>query len=223
MGLGYSQSETDPCIFRRVVEGKVYLLVVYVDDILIISSSAEVHRLKEAFTKEFRWITLEEGTSHSYLGMQLEFHNGSVEVEMSYYIEKVLQEYNIVKDALLPAKKDLFSVDDQSPSLALKEAKQFHTTVAKLLYLSRRGRPDIITAVGFLCTRVKAPTEQDSSKLLQVLGYLKRTAKQTLLLKPSKIMRVKAFIDASFSTHPYGKSHTGLIVKIGGVPVFCAS
>jgi hypothetical protein len=33
--------------------------------------------------------------------------------------------------------------------LAEAEKKRFHTTVARLLYLSRHARPDILTALGF--------------------------------------------------------------------------
>ncbi len=36
-------------------------------------------------------------------------------------------------------------------------AKHDNLQVAKLLYLSKWARPDIISNVGFLCTRVKAP------------------------------------------------------------------
>jgi hypothetical protein len=46
--------------------------------------------------------------------------------------------------------------------------------VAKLLYLSRRARPDIIVTVSFLCTRVKEPMVGDRDKLFHLLGYLKR-------------------------------------------------
>jgi hypothetical protein len=31
--LGYEQSETDPCVFRRIVENRLYLITVYVDDL----------------------------------------------------------------------------------------------------------------------------------------------------------------------------------------------
>jgi hypothetical protein len=103
------------------------------------------------------------------------------------------------------------------------KAKCFHTTVARLLYLSRRGRPDIITAVGFLCTWVKLPTAQDQKKLMQVLGYLQQMVKYILMLHPKKMVQVEAYIDASYATHVDGKSHSGLIVKIGGDVVFCAS
>jgi hypothetical protein len=221
--LGYEQSETDPCIFRQVVGDRVFLLIVYVDDILILATADEIKRLEEAFTEEFRWITLEIGKSHSYLGMQLYFGSGFVTIDMTFYVDKILSEYQDVTSIMIPARKDLFRVNKASELLKTGEARKFHTTVARLLYLSRRGRPDIITVVGFLCTRVKSPMIEDSKKLMQVLGYLKQTKRHTILLKPAKMAQVEAYIDASYAIHEDGKSHTGLIVMIGGVPVFSAS
>jgi hypothetical protein len=58
---GYEQSETDLCVFRRVVENGVYLITVYVDDLLNFATQDEFSRLKTAFTKDFRWITIEIG------------------------------------------------------------------------------------------------------------------------------------------------------------------
>jgi hypothetical protein len=40
--------------------------------------------------------------------------------------------------------------------LSLDVADLLHTLVAKLLYLAKHGRPDIVLAVLFLCTRVKS-------------------------------------------------------------------
>ncbi len=45
----------------RVVEGVVCTLLIYVDDVLVIVTEAEFERLREVFTKEFRWITMESG------------------------------------------------------------------------------------------------------------------------------------------------------------------
>jgi hypothetical protein len=60
----------------------------------------------------------------------------------------------------------------------------FHTTVAKLLYLSKRVRPDIILLVGFLCMRVKGPTCKDWTNLCRLLEYLKGTDKMVMKMKP---------------------------------------
>jgi hypothetical protein len=52
--LGYVRGEVDPCVFRRVVEEKVYLLTLYVDDILLIAERMEIERIGKAFKVEYR-------------------------------------------------------------------------------------------------------------------------------------------------------------------------
>ena len=95
--------------------------------------------------------------------------------------------------------------------------------VAKLLYLTKRARPDILTAVGFLCTRVTRATMQDKLKLRRVLGYLKRTKKKTLHLKIGDHKVLQMFGDAAFASHPDAKSQTGVAVFMGDALLFAAS
>jgi hypothetical protein len=42
-------------------------------------------------------------------------------------------------------------------------------------------------------------------------------------LKPSQCFKLVAYIDASFAIHNNGKLHTGIVIFIGGITVFCAS
>jgi hypothetical protein len=142
---------------------------------------------------------------------------------MYYCLDKVLREFTVLKAEVLPGKKNLFPSSLGSPLLSEVEKGSFHMVVAKLLYLFRRARPDIIIAVGFLCTRVQAPTEEDRTKLKQLLGYLLKTKKRILILQPLQSFKVVAYVDDSFVIHNDGKSHTGIIIFISGVAVFCAS
>lgn len=91
------------------------------------------------------------------------------------------------------------------------------------MYLGKRARPDILLAVAYLCTRVDAPTEQDEKKLWRVLMYLNGTREQKLILHPKDNLEVQGYIDASFGCHENGKSHSGLIVTVGGASVLCKS
>jgi hypothetical protein len=52
-------------------------------------------------------------------------------------------------------------------------ADMFHHNTAKLLFLCKRARPDIQTAVAFLCTRVQKPDVDDYKKLGRVMRYLR--------------------------------------------------
>uniref|UniRef100_UPI0026F06B80 Ty1/Copia family ribonuclease HI n=1 Tax=Phenylobacterium aquaticum TaxID=1763816 RepID=UPI0026F06B80 len=101
--------------------------------------------------------------------------------------------------------------------------KEFHTTVAKLLYLAKRARVDILLPIAFLSTRVKSPTSQDADKLMRVLKYLNGTVENVLVLRPSSSMELEGYIDAAFGCHPDGKSHTGLVVTLAGCTVLCMS
>jgi hypothetical protein len=134
--------------------------------------------------------------------MQLKFDSGQIKVDMSYYLAKVLLELSNLKEEVLPGKKNLFALRMDSSLLAEKEKHFFHTVVAKLLYLlSRRARPDIITAVGFLCTRVQAPIVEDMIKLERLMGYLLKTKSKVLVLRPSQSFKIVAYVDASFTIH----------------------
>lgn len=111
---------------------------------------------------------------------------------------------------------------EQSQLLTTEQAKEFHSLVAKLLYLAKRTRPDILTAVSFLTTRVKAPTRLDQDKLMRVLKYLCGTKNLGIVLERSSEVPL-AFIDASYGVHDDFKSHSGLVITLGKGPLFVAS
>ena len=77
--------------------------------------------------------------------------------------------------------------------------------------------------VAFLCARVKYSTVEDRSKLDRLLKYLNGTVDQVLVLQPTKDLSVKGYTYAAFESHDDGKSHTGLVVKVGGATVLCMS
>jgi hypothetical protein len=89
---------------------------------------------------------------------------------------------DIVKLAVTPAKRDLFDINEYSLSLPLKEREIFHRVVAKILYVSKRGRFDIQLATAFFCTRVSCCTVQDWEKLRRLLMYLRGTLDEFLIL-----------------------------------------
>jgi hypothetical protein len=170
---------------------------------------------------EFRWITMAVGNSHSYIRMQLTVDKGCIILDLRYYLQNLLEPFDNPQVKMAPGNKETFMVKDGVELLDPKKGN-FHSTVAKLLYLSKRACPDIIAVVGFLCTRVKELSVEDWEKLSRLLGYLKGTMDFVVRLRPSAIFRVVAYIDASFSAHPDGKSHSGIVIKVGGAPVFLA-
>jgi hypothetical protein len=114
-------------------------------------------------------------------------------------------------------------IDPKSPPLSPQLAEQFHSGIAKVLYLAKRVRPVLLTAVSFLATRVLAPTEEDWAKLGRVYKFIRATASFGLKLTASKPPKIEAHIDASYGVHPDFKSHTGAMITLGTGAVFARS
>jgi hypothetical protein len=110
---------------------------VYVDDILVCADEQEVEFLKQEFVKRYKWITIEVGNKHSYLGMQVTVKPRCVEINMQFYIEKILADFGKLSTFKTPAMKDLFVVQEKD-YLDENQRKLFHMMVARLLYLSKR-------------------------------------------------------------------------------------
>ena len=70
---------------------------------------------------------------------------------------------------------------------------------------------------------MKQPSKNDQEKLFRVIGYLEGTKGESLKLEPQGLLKLQAFVDASFSTHLDGKSHSGVYVSIGGAPIYYSS
>src|SRR3990170_4711170 len=100
-------------------------------------------------------ISVRTGNRLNYIGMSFDFStSGKVSVTMDNCVAEILRNCGEVSSAKTPATEDLFDVRD-TPKLGVEESKYFHTQVAKLLYLAKRVRPECLTAVAFLSTRVQ--------------------------------------------------------------------
>ncbi len=198
--FGYTVSETDRCVFRKEKNGRIFILLLYVDDILAVVDEQEAKELKAMLVKRFGMVQFAVGNNLSYLGMQISIRNSGTIVSMSFYVQQLLEGLSVAVK-LPPGTKTTFVVDESSPPLEEGDRKVFHSQTAKVLYLAKQSRPDTLTVVSFLCTRVQSATEEDRSKLDHILGYLKGTQDHTLLLQAQSICLVTVYVDAAFGLH----------------------
>ena len=78
---------------------------------------------------------------------------GEVRITMEGFVRELLEDCKkILGVAPTPGKSELFPVkpDTSDPLLTTSAREYFHSITAKLLYLSKRARPDILTPVAFL-------------------------------------------------------------------------
>ena len=225
LGLGFIQNPYDICVFNKEVQGIQVTTSLYVDDLMITcADEGMLDATIEEIQGLFDGSTVNKGKVQSYLGMIFDFESdGLVSIKMDGYIEDIINEYGVSGTAPSPAGTDLFNVDVNSENLSQQGSDQFHSRVAKLLYMAKRARPDLLTAVGFLATRVSSPTQEDWKKLERTLRYVNGTRNMWLTLSVSNSFSIEAYIDASYGVHADGKGHTGVCITIGSGFFYVAS
>ena len=228
--MGFTQNEQDECVFNRMTGGEQLTLALYVDDLLCSCKDVQnIKKFEKELIDEYGEVTSDYGDKRgrvAYLGMSIQHSKAGLYVSMNDYLADMLVFCPIdsgTRSASTPAAENLFTVDEDSPSLSKKESEMFHSTVAKALYLTLRTRPDIATTVSFLTTRVSCPTRQDWNKLMRMMSYLQQNPHKGLLFPTKGGMEIDAYIDAAFCAHMDGKSHTGIIIRIGGALVYAKS
>jgi hypothetical protein len=225
MELGFTQSDNDRCLFLR---GNTFL-VIYVDDILIASdNNSAITELFDRQESKYGVMTKHTGKEFEYLGMEINCGvRGQVNITMNKYIKSVIESWdnNNIKVYQSPATEAIFDVDEDSLMLSRTGQGKFHAMVAKLLYLAKHARPEILTAVSMLTTRVERATENNYLKLSRVIGYLKGFPNLGLCLGigNKKTINLDCYVDASFGVHADAKSHTGVFLSLGCGPIYVNS
>ena len=210
-----------------MIEGSQCTIAWYVDDTKISHIKANVVTMViERIETKFGKMTVTRGKSHVFLGMDIHFlGDGNLSIGMKGYLKEAIQEFgdDVSKQAATPARKNIFEVAADSPLLENGKAEVYHKVVAKLLYVSHRGRPDIQLAVAFMCTRVSCSTDQDWFKLKRLLQYLNRTLDDVLTLGADSLTKLVTWVDAAYGVHKDMKSHTGGAMSLGLGTVMCKS
>jgi Reverse transcriptase (RNA-dependent DNA polymerase) len=228
---GFAISPYDRCVANKHINGSICTILWHVDDLKISHiDPAVVTEIIQQLSDQFGAVaplTIHCGKQHDYLGMQLDFSIPSkIRITMIDYINKIFADCpsDMNGTAPTPAGNHLFMVNTTNPLLLPPaDADLFHHIVAQLLFLCKRARPDIQTAVSFLCTCVQHPDSDDYKKLTCVIKYLRNTISLPLTLEASDMKLMQWWVDASYEVHHDMKSHTGGLLSLGKGDIYATS
>ena len=75
----------------------------------------------------------------------------------------------------LPAQRHLRDIYEKCTALSVDIQDEFHTVVAKLLWIMKRARPNLETILSYFFTRVTKSGEDKWKKLRRLIVYIKCT------------------------------------------------
>ena len=184
--LALESDAREPCLFSGALwcQGRwgMAVIVMYVDDLLIITENAEVEKLilstisKKLTVKVTGHIlpASEGGGTIDFLGRTIRRWPGSVELEAgvrSNYLESCFEAYAITKGT--SSVPDVASLLDKvgTPDLTPEAYSKFRRVLGKVLWMAQT-RQDLKLMVGLISTQQAKPTQATESALRALLRFL---------------------------------------------------
>ena len=219
--LGFHSLKKERCIYIKKQNERLTIIIVYVDDLLIISpDTGEINQIKNQLSQQLKLRDL--GQVKRFLGISIERSPDLSYFSLSQeeYIDELVETYNLTDAKPLHRLPSLDTIplktefqDEIDHSLPVRNI------VGALLYIANTTRPDISSAVSYLSRYLHQPTLTILRYSKQVLKYLKTTKSLKLYLGDLEPTNLTAYADANFAPEGDRKSQSGGIIKLNGSSV----
>ena len=213
--LGFSSLTHDSCIYVQRGVNHIIFITLYVDDLLILSSTlSHLVDLKRRLSQCFEMTDL--GEAHFILGLQLTRNRRLRELSLSqqHYVRRVVDRYGMANCNPAPTPLSLgtfLSKKDSPPTPpAVPVTIKGHTyasVVGALMYAMMGTRPDLAYSVGYLSRFSSNPGLAHVTALKHVLRYLAGTSDYQLVYgtsqrnesSPSRPFQVYGYCDSDYA------------------------
>uniref|UniRef100_A0AAV1VDR1 Integrase catalytic domain-containing protein n=1 Tax=Peronospora matthiolae TaxID=2874970 RepID=A0AAV1VDR1_9STRA len=199
--------------------GECVLLLVYVDDVLVTGSSAElIIRIKSDLKARFEMT--DSGKCAFVLGIELvDNDNGIVTMCQRRYVEDVLKRFGMSDCKAVTSPTDISSRLIPSTA-ATKIDAPFREAVGALMHLMTATRPDIAFAVSYVSRFMENPQVEHWMAVKRILRYLPGTKSHGICFKPDDKINFCGYSDADWAgDHADRKSTSGYAFTLMGAPV----
>ncbi|XP_074271153.1 uncharacterized protein LOC141595079 [Silene latifolia] len=217
-GYGFTQSLADYSLFTMNKSGIFLGLLVYVDDMIIVSNNSKASdNLKQFLDAKFG--IKDHGRLKFFLGIEVAHgESGLFLCQRKYALE-------IIKEAKLEGAKPVQTPIIQNHELALstsallKDPVMYRRLVGRLVYLTIT-RPDLLYAVHTLSQFVQAPRKEHLEAALRVVRYLKGDPGKGIVMSKDSVMQLNGYSDSDYARCPLTRrSLTGYFVALGTTPI----
>ena len=211
----FEQSDSDHTLFFKKRQGKLTVLIIYVDDMIITGDDRdEIKRLEERLSREFEMKNL--GGLKYFLGIEVMRSKQGITLSQRKYILDLLAEVGMLdcKPADTPLVQNLKLGEhlDQVPA----NRERYQRLVGKLIYLSHT-RPDIAYAVSLVSQFMHNPSEEHMETVMRIIRYLKGTPGKGIQFLRNGHLDVMGYTDADWAGNVTDRRSTsGYFTFVGG-------
>ena len=212
---GFHNSILDTSLLYSRKHGRMLLLLVYVDDILIIGGSQDdVQKIIKDLQIQFALKTL--GSVNYFLGFEVIQTSSGLHLSRSKYAADLLQKANMAEAKPCPTPMCLSNNFSTTDSELFSQPSLYRSTIGALQYLTMT-RPDLAFSVNKLSQFLQAPTVAQWNACKLFLRYVKGTLSHGLFFKPAPFLALEGYSYADWASNlDDRKSVSGVCIFLGG-------
>jgi hypothetical protein len=212
--IGFQHSTSDHSLFIYRRGSDMAYILLYVDDIILITSSHDLRKsIMALLASEFAMKDL--GPLSYFLGIAVTRHDGGLFLSQSTYASDI-----IARAGMASCKPSATPVDTKqklntTAGTSYDNPTLYRSLAGALQYLTFT-RPDISYAVQQVCLHMHAPCIDHMLSLKRILRYVQGTLHYGLHLYPSPIEKLISYTDADWGGCPdTRRSTSGYCVFLG--------
>jgi len=164
--FGFSRLTSDPCVYIKREGDEISIITVWVDDLLLFSSTDELMTKTKNYIKSV-WEVTDIGEPNKIVGIEITINENSISISQQKYVENILRKENM-KDAN-PVGTPLdpnIQIGPNPDGNQGNRSNSYARLLGELQWVANVTRPDITYAINKLATDTANPT-------LQHVGALK--------------------------------------------------
>ncbi|KAL6336283.1 hypothetical protein AAG906_014452 [Vitis piasezkii] len=198
--FGFVSSKVDQSLFFRITSTHTTYIFVYIDDILITGSNAEVlTSLIKQLDAEFSLKDLGEITH--FLGIQVTHTVNGFHLSQQKYIRDLLVKTKILQAKGLPTPMTSGLKISSQDGVPVENAQLYKSTVGALQYVTVT-RLELAYSVNKVCQFMQRLTNEHWKAVKCILRYLRATMDYDIHLKKAVELSLVGFSDADWGSNP---------------------
>ncbi|CAH9100364.1 unnamed protein product [Cuscuta epithymum] len=212
--IGFCNSVCDPSLFIYHRDHHTAYLLLYVDDIILTTSSDDLRcSIIQTLAAEFSMTDL--GPLSYFLGIAVTRHPQGIFLNQAKYAGEILSWASLSDCNPVATPVDTNSKLSATAGPPVEEPTLYRSLAGALQYLTFT-RPDISYAVQQICLFMHDPRAPHLHALKRILRYVKGTLRFSLHLRPSPIDSLISYSDADWGGCPdTRRSTSGYCVYLG--------
>jgi Reverse transcriptase (RNA-dependent DNA polymerase) len=201
-------------LFVKIDHTCITVILVYVDDIIIISNNEKnIQHIKKQLKDMFDIKDL--GYLKYFLGIEIAHSQGNLFLSQRKYVLDLLKETGKLgcnpSSTPMNCKKKLNTEEGQP----IENINQYQRLVEKLIYLTVT-RSDLVFSVSQISQFMHSPRSCHLKAIDKILKYLKRTPGKGILMKNNNSNEICGYTNAGWAESFDRKSTTGYCTFVGG-------